>query len=113
MSTAKINKYIGDGIKDVITPQEIQDYYDDRTDFGLDKIDGKWQQSYDHPSATRGTIAAADVVIEFSHDIDLSNDDEGTRSFDADGYTVSDMIQEQMNMYEERNPDEEKEEEDD
>ena len=92
MSTAKINKYIGAGIKDVITPQEIQDLYDARADFGMSEINGKWQVDSAVPSATKGTIAESDIVIEFSHDIDLSNDDEGTRSFDEDGYTVSDMI---------------------
>ena len=102
-----INKYIGAGIKDVITPQEIQEHYNNKADFGLDKIGGLWHQSYDHPSATKGTIAEADVVIEFSHDIDLENDDEGTRQFDEDGYTVSDMIQEQIRMWEERNEAEE------
>ena len=83
---------IGHGIDGIISSAEIKDSIGSQ--FGMSLTNGKWRVDSDHPSATKNTIAASDIVIDLEHDIDFESD-----QFSED-FTVTDMILSNMADYE-------------
>ena len=89
----KIHKYIGDGVGTPLSSHDIEKRIG--TTFGMScsgvGIPPRWKVDRGHPSATKGTEAESDIVIDLEHDFDIDYDE----PFGKD-HTVTDMILGQM-----------------
>ena len=85
-------QYIGDGIKGVITTNQIKNRIGTLFGFSLTK-NGKWKIDY-----AEIPLSESDIVIDLEHDVDVSDYDYISSQFSADN-TISNVIHDILDEY--------------